>query len=251
MLGALLPAHRRAALHWAEEHYSHPGNLHGPAAARALAELAATGDPEPLAQHVLAFTANMDALANLLHGLANEFTYDESLRPSMPGTWRVVMNAALGELERDPGLLGYDHWAGTVLGGLLPGPELRLADSNPDATLKRAQENWLAPDTFADLISRWLPLARGYPGAADGLVKLARCGSLQWQVTTGLTWAEELIDGHYAAIAGRCFLMPSWLGEVRLAARPHTEATARWQRIIDGLAAAGDSRAAKLQQAEE
>jgi hypothetical protein len=45
--------------------------------------------------------------------------------------------------------------------------------------------------------------------------------------------------------------VPSWLGEVRVAARPHKEATARWQRIIDGLAAAGDSQAAKLQQAEE
>lgn len=251
MLGALLPAHRRASLHWAEEGYSHPGNQHGPAVARALAELAASGGTEPLTEHVRAFTSNMDALATLLHDLAIEFTYNEALRPSLVRTWRPLMTGALRELERDPRLLDDDHWSGIALGSLLPGPDLRLEDTDPDATLKRARETWAAPDVFADLVSRWLPIAQGQPGAADGLVRLARCGTLTWQATTGLAWAEDQIGGRYPTIARRSFQLPTWLAEIRPHLHEGAGAVSRWQRIVDGLAAAGDSRAAKLQQAEE
>ncbi len=251
LLGGLILAHRRATVHWAEEGYSWPGNQHGPAGARVLAELAAAGDTEPLTGHVRAFTASTGALASLLHDLATEFTYNQALRPALPATWRPLLAAALSELERDPGLLGHDHGSGSVLGGLLPGPDLRLDDSNPDATLKRARETWADPDAFADLVSRWLPIARGYPEAADGLVRLARCGSSAWQATTGLTWAEDLIEGCYTAIARRSYHLPSWLGEVRPAVQGDAGAAARWRRLVDGLAAAGDSRAARLQEAEE
>jgi hypothetical protein len=251
LLSALLPAHQRATLHWAKEGYSHPGNQHGPAAARTLAELAASGDTGPLTDHVRALTADTGALATFLHDLATEFTYNQDLRPALATTWRPVMTAALDELERDPGLLDDDHWTGTVLGGLLPRPDLRVDDTDPDSTLKSAQETWPHPGEFADLVTRWLPIARGYPGAADGLVRLARCAPPSWQASTGLTWAEDLIADDYPAIASRSFHLPTWLGEIRPAIQSDTGATARWRRIVDGLAAAGDGRAARLQQAEE
>jgi len=95
--------------------------------------------------------------------------------------------------------------------------------------------------TFADFVSSWLPLAEGQPGAADGLVWLARCGTLPWQATTGLACAEGVI-----AVMARSFLRPGWLGEIRTFVQDDA-ATARWRRIVDGLAAAGDSRAARLQ----
>jgi len=251
LLGALLPALQRATLHWAKEGYSHPGNQHGPAAARALAGLAASGDTGPLTDHVRALTADTGALAAFLHDLATEFTYNQDLRPALTTTWCPLMVAALDELERDPGLLGDDHWTGIVLGSLLPGPDLRVDDTDPDSTLKRARETWPDPAEFADLVTRWLPIARGYPGAADGLIRLARCGTLPWQASTALTWTEDLIAGHYPAIASRSFYLPTWLSEIRPATQASTAATARWRRIVDGLAAAGDSRAARLQQAEE
>ena len=251
MLGALLPAHRRATLHWAAEGYSHPGNQHGPAAARALAELAACGDTEPVIEHARALTSNMGALASFLHDLATEFTYSQSLRSTLAGTWRPMMAAALAELERDPGLLDDYQWSGVALGSLLPGPDLRIEDTSPDATLQRARETWPEPEVFADLVGRWLPVARTQPSAIDGLVRLARCGPPPWQATIGLTWAENLITGRYSAIAHRSYLLPGWLDEIRPAVHHDPEATTRWRRIIDGLASAGDSRAAELQRAEE
>jgi hypothetical protein len=251
MLRALLPALRRSTLHWAEEQYSHPGNQHGPAAARALAELAASGSTEPLTEHVRALTGNMNALATFLHDLAIEFTYNHVLMPSLTSTWRPLMDAALSEIERDPGLLDDDHhWTEVALGSLVPGPDLRLEDTNPDATLRQAQQTWVSPDEFADLISRWIPIARGRSGATDGLVRLARCGTPRWQATTALAWTEDQIAGRYWAIARRFSLFPTWLSEIR----PHLQQdpeVARWRRIVDGLAAAGDSRAARMQQAEE
>jgi len=96
------------------------------------------------------------------------------------------------------------------------------------------------------LISRWLPLAAATREPPTRLVHWPlRIPAMAGHNRPDL--AEELISGQYAAVAGQCFLLLSWLGEVRPAVRPHAETTARWQRIIDGLAAAGDSRAARLQ----
>jgi hypothetical protein len=97
LLGALILAHRRAIVHWAEEGYSWPGNQHGPAGARVLAELAAAGDTEPLTGHVRALTASTDALAGLLHDLATEYTYNQALRP---GPASRLAPAARGRAQR-------------------------------------------------------------------------------------------------------------------------------------------------------
>jgi hypothetical protein len=251
LLGALLTAHRRGAAHWAEENYGLPNDQHGPATAHVLAGLAAAGDTQPLAEHVRAYTRQSShALADLLHNLAIAFTYDDALRRALPGAWRPVMEAALEEFETNPDLPADPHWSGTALAGLIVAPEPDLADSDPDATIERARAAWPAPGSFGDLVKRWLPVARYWPEAADGLVKLARCGSSAWQATTGLEWAEELIGGDFAAVAGRCYYLVRWLGDVR-AALPGEADAARWRRVVDGLAAAGDNRAAGLQQAEE
>ena len=49
-------------MHWAEEGYSWPGNQHGPAGTRVLAELAAADDTGPLTGRIRAFTASISAL---------------------------------------------------------------------------------------------------------------------------------------------------------------------------------------------
>ncbi len=129
-----------------------------------------------------------------------------------------------------------------------PAPSATLAERGMLLDALKAEMTWADPGIFADLISRWLPIARGEPQAADGLVSLARCGSPHWQATTGLAWVEDLIGGCYRALAGRCWLLPGWLGTIRSA--DHLDQTVpRWRRMVDGLAAAGDNRAARLQQA--
>lgn len=252
ILDALLTAHRRGAVHWAEKNYSQPGgDEHGPAIARILAEMAAAGSTQPLTRHVRAFTRQSPhALAELLHNLAITFTYHDALRQNLPAVWRTVMEAALDEMEAGPDLPADRHWPARALAGLIPAPEPNLADADPDTSIEHAGQTWPTPDTFSELIKRWLPIARGQPEAADALIKLSRCASPAWQATTGLQWVDELIGGNFAAVAGRCYYLTRWLGDLR-AILPGEPGTGRWRRVIDGLAAAGDNSAARLQQAEE
>ena len=214
ILDALLTAHRRGAVHWAEKNYGPPsGDEHGPAVARVLAEMAAAGNTQPLTGHVRAFTRQSPhALAELLHNLAITFTYDDALRQALPTAWRPVMEAALEEMETASGLPADRHWSPLALGGLIPAPEPSLADTDPDASIEHARKAWPAPDTFSDLITRWRPVAQGHPRAADALVKLARCAPPAWQATTGLQWVEQLIGSNYAAFAGRCYYLTGGSG---------------------------------------
>jgi hypothetical protein len=252
ILDVILPVHRRGAVHWAEENYGPPsGDEHGPAIARALAEMAAAGTPQPLTGHVRAFARHSaHALAEMLRNLAITFTYDDTLRSSLPAVWRPVMEAALDEMEGENALHGHEHWSAMALAGLIPAPALDLADRDSDTSIEHARKAWPAPDTFSDLIRRWLPAARGCPEAADALIKLGWCAPRAWQATTGLQWIEQLTSNHYRAVAGRCYYLTRWLEDIRTTL-PDKAGTARWQRLVDGLAAAGDNRAARLQQGEE
>ncbi|MCW2898260.1 MAG: hypothetical protein JWO67_525, partial [Streptosporangiaceae bacterium] len=63
--------------------------------------------------------------------------------------------------------------------------------------------------------------------------------------------AEQVIDGRYDAFAKRCWYLADWLSALREAGLGTPDDTARWRRLIDGLAAAGDQRAAELQRLEE
>lgn len=251
ILDALLAADRRGTLYRGAHGPRLPNDQHGPATARVLAEMAAAGNPRPLMEHVRAFAHSTQVLCDLLHDLAITFTYDDTLRPALPGTWRPVMKAALDEIESNPELLHDPHWSDRTLGALIPAPQLDVADTHTDASQEHAQQNWADPGLFADLISRWLPIACGKPEAIDALVELARCGPPAWQATVGLAWIEDLIGGRYAAVAGQSWFLAQWLETVRAAGQLDTDGTARWRRIVDGLAAGGDSRAARLQQAEE
>ena len=74
---------------------------------------------------------------------------------------------------------------------------------------------------------------------------------MAWQATTGLRWVEELIGGNFRSIVGRSWRLPDWLEELRTSGQLKPPETAVLQRMIDGLAARGDSRAVALQRAHE
>lgn len=64
------------------------------------------------------------------------------------------------------------------------------------------------------------------------------------QIDTGLMWIEQIVQGG----GERCaytFTLPEWLRE-RRADLGTPEQEARWQRVVDLLAVAGDSRVADL-----
>jgi hypothetical protein len=65
------------------------------------------------------------------------------------------------------------------------------------------------------------------------------------QATVGLPWMDHLVLSGPVQIAGRSYLLPEWLEQVR----PHTTTPAllaSWHRIVDALTVAGDDRIAAL-----
>jgi hypothetical protein len=216
-----------------------------------LIRLAVAGDSEQLREYIRTFSSNASALYELLRDLALRFTYDDDLRSKLHVVWRQVMTSALDALEAGANLRANHFRSDTAVARLLPTPQLDTGDIDPDATFERARQSWVAPDAIADLFTRWLPFARRKPDAVDAVVQLARCASPRWQAKIGLVWVEDVIDRDYAAVARRCWFLTSWLQTVRASVELDADGRARWRRIVDGLAAEGDSRAVPLQQAEE
>jgi hypothetical protein len=253
LLDVLFDAHRRASDHWATKGYGGYGLFRDRQrpVVRVLVELAIGGEIGPLTDYVRAFASNARALDQLLRDVAVLFTYDVAVRGALTVVWRTVMTAALDAMDAGADFLNDRHWSDSAIAGLLPTPQLDISDTDPDTTLERARQSWLSPDDIADLVARWLQIARREPRALDAVAQLARCVSPAWQATTGLAWAEDLVGGDYVAVASRCWFFIDWLGSVRASGQLQADGWARWRRLVDGLAAEGDARAAGLQQAEE
>lgn len=251
LVSVLLKTHCRAWDHWAEEGYGGAHERRRPEVARVLVEMAVDGNPGPLTGYVRAFTSNPQALDELLRDLAILFTYDERLRGELLAVWREVMSAALDAIDDGADIMSDHHWSGNAIGRLLPTPQTRTGDTDRGSTLEHVREDWIDPDQFADLVARWIPIAHGAPEAVDAVAQLAQCAQPSWQAATGLFWIEELIDEDYGAVAGRCWFLVDWLESVRASGELDEDGTARWRRIVDELAAEGDSRAVRLQRAEE
>jgi hypothetical protein len=250
-LEVLLAAHCRGADHWIREGYGGYEEQQRELVARVLIDLATEGKPEPLIEHLRTFAANADALQQLLGDFVTLFSYDSELRRALPAIWPLVLQTTLDAIDAGADLHGDGHWGEYALAALLPTPQPRIGDPNPDNILNAARLDWLPPEALDGLIDRWITVATGEPKAADAVAQFARAASISWQTTTGLDWLDRIIHNRYEGFAGHCWFVTHWLGELRetTALAPH--AFRRWRRIVDGLAAAGDRRGVELQRIDE
>jgi hypothetical protein len=251
LLAVLHDADRRAARHWAEEGYGHFSDHQRALVARVLIEQAVAGDESELKRYVREFLSCPSALGQLLRDLALTFTYDDLLRRKLTPIWRCLMAAALEEIESREGFPQTDRGAENAFAGLIPVPQLEIADADPDATLSRADEDWISPEDIADLVERWLRFGKGRPASVDAIARLTKTASAAWQATTGVAWIERAIAGDYASVANSCWFLPECLERIRADQPLSDDAASAWRRIVDGLAAEGDNRALALQRAEE
>ncbi|MGE2871954.1 hypothetical protein ACQGFJ_32150 [Rhodococcus sp. 3.70] len=251
LLPVLLDAHCRTVECWAKDGFLYDNDQQGALVARVLVSLALGGNPEPLIEHVRRFTHHANALHALLDDVSSLCTYDDTVRPHLEELWRLMMTTALDTVDAGATLVDYGTWANWAVAALLPTPHLSPADTEPDSTLVRARAGWLRPDSIIDLIDRWLPLAQGRPKAVDAIVQFAKCNPSSWQLSTGLLFAEKIINGQYPVIANQCLWLTDWLAELRQTDLHNPDTIASWRRIVDGLAAANDGAAAHLQKLEE
>lgn len=247
----LWDAHRRGLLVWWKEGYDHHSHITHEPIARRMIEIALDGDREPVRSHIEAFATNSNALHLLFDGFATVFSYDEKLRRAMVDFWPWALEVALDAVGGGTDLRSQRHWFDYMTAALLPTPNVRSWDSDIDGTLARCRETWLQPEALDGLADRWLRLSRWEPKAVDAVVQFAKGAPLQWQTTVALSWIETIIDGRYDRIANHLWFIEDWLTELRNLGVIVGDVKRRYHRIIDGLAAAGDRAAVRLQQLDE
>lgn len=247
----LWDAHRRGLAHWWKEGYDHHAHITHEPIARRMIEVALDGDRDIVGSHIKTFAANSNALHLLFDGFATVFTYDEGRRAHLADFWSWALRIALDTIGDGTELRSQRHWFDYMAAALLPTPSPRSADPDIDGTLARCRVAWIQPAALGDLPDRWLRIARGQAKAVDAVVKFAKGTTTEWQTTVALTWIETIIDARFDLIANYHWLLEEWLTDLRSAGAIVGKVKNQYHRIVDGLAAAGDHGAVRLQQLDE
>lgn len=161
------------------------------------------------------------------------------------------MSAVLDELDGGRDLRSAGYFGSRALADLIPHPTPKASDPDIDGRIRSAAAGWPNAEELAAEMARWIPRAAGSAECADALVSMLRNESLAVQASTGMAWVAALMEGNFERIAGRSWLVVEWLEEVSKSGSLDAEGSKSFRHIIDGLAAAGDARALRLQQTAE
>lgn len=247
----LWDAHRRGLAHWWKQGYHHHAHLTHEPIARRMVEVTVGGDRDPVRAHIEEFATDSNALHLLFDGFATVFTYEEELRGALVDFWPWALEIALDVIGDGTQLRSERHWFDYMTAALLPTPTARSWDSDIDGTFARCREAWLQPDDLGALAGRWLRLARWEPKAVDAVIKFAKGAAVQWQTTVAMEWIEAIVDGRYDLMANHLWYLEEWLTDLRSRGVISGATRSHYHRIVDGLAAAGDRAAVRLQLLDE
>jgi hypothetical protein len=247
----LWDAYRRGIAHWWEEGYDHHAQTKHEPIARRMIDIALDGDREEVKAFIETLAASSNALHLLFDGFATVFTYDDEIRSSMREFWPWALEAALDAIADGTGLRAEHHSFDYAVAALIPTPSPHSWDPDIDGTFAHSRKDWIQPEDLGELAGRWLCLARWEPKAVDAVIKFGKSAPRAWQTSVALDWIETIVGGRYDLIANRLYYLEEWVSELRGAGLILGEVKTKYHRIIDGLAAAGDRAAVRLQQLDE
>lgn len=247
----LWDSYRRGVAHSWAEGYGHNEEVKHEPIARRMIEIAQDGDRELVKAFIATLALNSNALHLLFDGFATVFTYDDQSRQFIREFWPWVLETALDVVGDGAALRSEHHWFDYLVAAMIPTPSPHSWDPDIDGTFARSRKNWIQPEDLAGLTQRWLQLARWEPKAVDAVIKFGKSAPKAWQTTVALDWVETIIDGCYDLMANRLYYLEEWLSELRNAGLILDEVKNKYHRIVDGLAAAGDRAAVRLQQLDE
>jgi hypothetical protein len=235
LLAHLLQAQRRGLL--ADDRDFDQRGTHTLHAARALLNLADSGNDVPLHEAIGAYADNSARLAGLLRGITGAAEETQSRADAAGRIWPAIVDQVLRLHAEGHETFNERYYGTRALTALIPTPV-------PDIEfLYREVETepitWADPLAWSDPIDAWIDLSVGDPDCVDALVGLLRTLPLADQIAFGLPRASTLVRADVKAVVRRSFLLSSWLIEIREiavagAARPI------WQRLVDELVVAGD-----------
>jgi hypothetical protein len=246
----LLAVHLRALPHYIAHHYRRDDADREPVAAAILSE-AARGRPAVLDEFLDKLRDHPVAIAELLEDMMRVATYDPERRADVVTVWPTIMDWLVDAAANGAAFHGGGRFEDRPLAAAVPVPRPTAGDPDIDGRIRGAAEGWPAMDQLADQIERWLPHAVGSANCVDAAVGFLRLQELDVQADPGLRWVRVLVDGGPVPIAQRSYLLTEWLEMLPGAHTLTGPQRASYQIIVDGLAAAGDRRAQRLQAAEE
>ncbi len=246
----LWDAYRRGLAHWWEEGYDHHETNHEPIARRMI-KIALDRDRELVKAFIQTLASSAKALHQLFDGFATVFTYDDETRSLIREFWPWALAVALDAVDERTNLRIGHHSFDYMVAALMPTPSPHSWDPDIDGTFANARKHWIQPADLGDLGSRWLSLARWEPKAIDAVIKFGKSAPRAWQTSVELDWIEILAGDRYDLIANRLYYLEEWFGDLRSSGLILGEVKPKYHRIVDGLAAAGDRAAVRLQLLDE
>ncbi len=238
MLDVLLDAQRRALL--ARERGTDHRGTHSLAAARALLTL---NDDDAVLTHIDAYVDNSQLLDQALRALSAAAEENTQRADTAHRIWPSVVERLIDAHDGGRGpfkseFRGRDY----TLAALLPTPAGEGTYLHSEVTGKPII--WWDPIAWQATVDRWLGVAGGRPTCVDTLVRfVASSLPVAVQARLGVPWVARAVLADPAAVASRCYSLTHWLVEIRTAAAG-AGLYGDWQRTIDALVVAGDTRLA-------
>jgi len=233
-----LVAQRRALLAH-ERDMDHRGT-HALISARALLTLIENGDDGLLFEHLDAFADRSDLLGPFIRAVSAAAEESTSRASTAARLWPKLVSRVLG-YQKDHQPFDGRYYGDYARASLVP----NLAGEV--AYLYREMEGapivWWNPRDLVSTVEEWLPGARGDATCIDHLISFVRALDAADQVRLGLPWIADLVPADPGQVARRSYLLSTWLIEVRSAVTDDA-LLATWQRVVDALVVAGDSKLA-------
>jgi len=239
-LRSLLAAHQRAMLAY-EHGYDHSQSDALIAARAALWQTTDEHDDVVL-EYVRNYLSNARVLAEALQALAAAAEERAEAGQHARRLWPKVMELVLDAAEANSKLFTKRTWGDYAEAALIP----NSAAGRSYLTIELAGQpyRWRDLLTWRTQVDRWLGAITSTYMSIDQLVIAVRDLDVADQIEQGLRWIDRIVAESGANCAST-FTLPEWLHE-RRADLVTDDQIARWQRVVDLLVVAGDSRVADL-----
>ena len=211
-------------------------------AARAALWQAMDDRDAPLLHYVRAYLGDPRMLTESLRSINVAAEERPDAAAAARRLWPILMELVLDTVERNPDLLAVRYWGNSSLARLLPSP----AHAQGYFTLEMAgePERWRDLLAWSSQVERWLGVAAGSHECIDALVDAIRELDVSDQIEIGLGWIEQIVQksGNQCA---NTFGLPRWLREREMDLLTPQQQD-RWQRVVDRLVVAGETRLSDL-----
>lgn len=240
MLQSLLAAHQRAML--AYKHGYHHSESDALVAARAALWQAIGARDDVVLEYVQRYLSSGRVLAEGLRAITAAAEERPDAGEQARRLWPKIMDLVLDAASADPAVFTEHTWGDYAESALIPNPAAQWGYLTTE--LAGEPYRWRSLLSWVPQVDRWLETITRTRMSIDHLVIAVRELDIADQIDQGLRWVERIVAGSGSDCAST-FTLPEWLHEVR-ADLLTDDRIGRWQRVVDLLVVAGDSRVADL-----